>query len=96
VTVTRHGALFDAQKWYILAYDIPVTPEARRRRFYRTIQRWLRKHPETHTLWMTQSTVITQSYEFTRFILNELDSYNDDRVKACLLEGSLQAIINSP
>jgi hypothetical protein len=52
---------------YIVDYDLPANNS--RRRFYRHIQAWLRKHNiDEGTDWSTQSVIITVDEEFAEFV----------------------------
>jgi len=93
VTLRRVRRSRYKRRWYVVAYDIPATSPAKRRRFYRKIRRYIRDNGQTDVMFLTQSTVMTPSREFAEFILDQLESFDDGDVKACLLKGSLEAVV---
>lgn len=51
---------------YIVDYDLPA--DARRKRFYRRIRRYLRERWRDPTEWSTMSVVITEDRDFAFFV----------------------------
>jgi len=60
------------------------------------LQKWLREHPESGTVWMTMSTVITQSQEFAQFVMEEIDSLDLAEARASMYQANLLAFIGKP
>lgn len=74
-------------KLWVVTYDLPKGAEYNhtlgklvydpvygplRRRFYRKLKKYLTEHPDTKTVWMAMSTLITASKEFSDFVLREV------------------------
>jgi hypothetical protein len=51
---------------YVVDYDLPA--DFRRKRFYRSIRRYLRSHGLSEMQWSTGSVVFTDSEAFARYV----------------------------
>jgi len=56
-------------KVYIVEYDLPA--DARRKRFYRRIRRYFRRHYMDPEGWSTASTVVTENRDFAWYVWRE-------------------------
>jgi len=93
VTLRGSRSLHHNARWYVVAYDIPVTPPAARRRFYRKIRKYIQDNHQADAVFLAQSTIATKSRELARFVLDLVESFGDDSAKACMFKGSLEAVI---
>jgi len=98
VTILEVPQQYRQQQIWIVTYDLPSSGavQKERRRFYRHLQKWLREHPKSGTVWMTMSTVITRSREFARFVMEEIDGLGLAGARASMYQANLLAFIGKP
>jgi len=98
MTILQVPKKYQQKKIWIVTYDLPSSRavEKERRRFYRHLQKWLREHLGSGTVWMTMSTVITESQEFAQFVMEEIDSLGLEEARASMYQANLLALIGRP
>ena len=62
------GQVFHLNR-YVVEYDLPA--DSRRKRFYRRIKRYLRRHYREEVGWSTGSVVFTESRDFAWYVWRE-------------------------